>query len=266
MGERYGRSLPLSLPRLWVGDLLHFAQKVPTVPVQRRMHIGALAAARRSLDPRPSWCGLFTKAYALVAARHPELRRAYLSFPRPHLYEHPVSIASVAVERRLGDEHAVFFTQIRDPDLHTPEQLDEHLKECKERPVESIGTFRRALRWSRYPRPVRRLLWWIGLNVSGYRRARNLGTFGVSVYSGLGAEALHPLSPLTTTLNYGVINDDGTVDVRVIYDHRVMDGSTVARALAELEEVLNHELPPLLVKNHRNGFTTSRPAETTNGR
>jgi hypothetical protein len=254
MGERYGRSLPLSLPRLWVGDLLHFAQQVPTVPVQRRMHIGPLVSARRQAEPRPSWCALFTKAYALVAACRPELRRAYLSFPWPHLYEHPVSIASVAVERRLGEEHAVFFTQIRSPEEHTPAQLDEHLKECKEKPVESIGPFRRALRWSRFPRPVRRLLWWVGLNVSGYRRSRNLGTFGVSVYSGLGAEALHPLSPLTTTLNYGVIGEDGVVDVRIIYDHRVMDGSTVARALVELEEVLNDQLPGALVRTCRNGF------------
>jgi hypothetical protein len=261
MGERYGRSLPLSLPRVWVGDLLYFAQKVPTVPVQRRMNIAPLVAARHQANPRPSWCALFTKAYAMVAARWPELRRAYLAFPRPHLYEHPVTIASVAVERRLGEEDAVFFTQIREPEEHTPAQLDEHLTDCKERPVEQIGTFRRALRWSRFPRPVRRLLWWVGLNVSGYRRARNLGTFGVSVYSGLGAEALHPLSPLTTTLNYGVIAADGTVDVRIIYDHRVMDGSTVARALADLEEVLNHQLPGLLAKTHRNGFTPPREVE-----
>jgi len=261
MGERLGRNLPLSLPRLWVGDLLHFAQKVPTVPVQRRMCIAPLMDARRQVNPRPSWCALFTKAYGMVAAHRPELRRAYLAFPRPHLYEHPVSIASVAVERRLGEEHAVFFTQIPDPEEHTPDQLDQHLKDCKELPIESVGTFRRALRWSRFPRPVRRLLWWIGLNVSGYRRARNLGTFGVSVYSGLGAEALHPLSPLTTTLNYGVIGEDGSVDVRIIYDHRVMDGSTIARALADLEEVLNHHLPRCLFRTLRNGFSPTREVE-----
>jgi hypothetical protein len=105
---------------------------------------------------------------------------------------------------------------------------------------------------------VRRLVWWVGLNMSGYRRARNFGTFGVSVYSGLGAEALHPLSPLTTTLNYGIIGEDGTVDVRIIYDHRVMDGSTLARALVELEEVLNEQLPSLLHKSCRNGFAPAR--------
>ena len=48
--------------------------------------------------------------------------------------------------------------------------------------------------------------------------------------------------PLTTTLNYGVIDGEGKVTVRVIYDHRVVNGATVARALARLEEILNTSL------------------------
>jgi len=174
---------------------------------------------------------LFTKAYALVAAARPELRRAYVKFPWPHLYEHPVSIASIAIERSLGDEDAVLFVQLRDPELHNPDQIDSYLKDCKDLPIERVGTFRRALRVSRLPWLLRRLVWWAALNYSGYKRARNMGTFGVTVYSGLGAEALHPLSILTTTLNYGVIAEDGTVDVRLIYDHRVLDGANVARHL-----------------------------------
>jgi hypothetical protein len=78
---------------------------------------------------------------------------------------------------------------------------------------------------------------WFGLNLPRSRPAQ-FGTFGLTVYSGLGAESLHPLSPLTTTLTYGVIGADGTVDVRVVYDHRVLDGATVARALALLEAEL----------------------------
>jgi len=253
MPEPYGRRLPLSLPRRWVGDFLHFAQKVPTIPVQRRMNIAPLVAARNQAVPRPSWCALFTKAYAMVAARHPELRRTYLNFLRPCLYEHPVSVASIAVERRIGDENAVLFTQIRAPEEHTPEQLDSFLQDCKELPLERIGTFKRALRISRYPRPLRRLMWWLALNFCGYYRARNVGTFGVSVYSGLGAESLHPLSLMTTTLNYGVIAEDGTVDVRIIYDHRVLDGASIARALGELENVLNNQMPRTLVPGQKPG-------------
>ncbi len=242
MGEPYGRRLPLSPARRLVGDLLAFAQKVPTVPVQRRMRLAAVAAARAATTPRPSWCAIFTKAYALVAAERPELRRAYLGFPRPHLYEHPSSVASIAFGRKLDGEEVVLFAQVRRPEELTVDQLDRFLHDCKELPVQLIGTYKRALRISRLPRPIRRFLWWLALNSSGYNRARNLGTFGVSVYSSLGAEALHPLSPLTTTLNYGVIGEDGTVDVRLIYDHRVLDGATVARALGRLEAVLNEDI------------------------
>jgi pyruvate/2-oxoglutarate dehydrogenase complex dihydrolipoamide acyltransferase (E2) component len=69
-------------------------------------------------------------------------------------------------------------------------------------------------------------------------RPGQFGTFGLSAYSSLGAESLHPLSPLTTTLNYGTIDRDGGVWVRLIYDHRVFDGVTAARALGKLEDVL----------------------------
>jgi hypothetical protein len=60
--------------------------------------------------------------------------------------------------------------------------------------------------------------------------------------SHLGAELLHPLSLLTSTLSYGVIGSDGRVAVRLVYDHRVLDGAVVARALGELERVLNENI------------------------
>ena len=88
------------------------------------------------------------------------------------------------------------------------------------------------------PWPLRRLLWWIGLNI-GRQRGNFFGTFGVSVYSALNAESLHPLSPLTALLNYGVVGRDGHLAVRIMYDHRVMDGAIVARALGRMEEILN---------------------------
>ena len=47
------------------------------------------------------------------------------------------------------------------------------------------------------------------------------------------------LSPLTALLNYGVMGPDGHLAVRIMYDHRVMDGATVARALGRMEEILN---------------------------
>jgi hypothetical protein len=237
-----GRNLALSLPRRLICDLVHFAQRVPTVPVQRRMSLAPVVAARRAAGARPSWCAIFTKAYAQVAEERPELRRAYLSFPWPHLYEHSINVASIAVERSFGGEPAVFFAPLRRPERQPLTQLDAALRHCKDHPVEDVSAFRRALRISRLPRPLRRLAWWLTLNAWGRKRAHYMGTFGVSVYAGLGAASLHPLSPLTTTLNYGVIEADGTIDVRLVYDHRVLDGATVARALVHLETVLQGEI------------------------
>src|SRR5262245_38161832 len=94
-----GRILSLSVPRRFICDLLHFARKVPSVPVQRYMGLADLADARSHAAHRISWCTLFIKAYAQVARQVPELRRAYLRFPYARLYEHPCNIASVAVER-----------------------------------------------------------------------------------------------------------------------------------------------------------------------
>jgi hypothetical protein len=242
MPRNAGFNLPLSPPRRLICDLMHFARKVPTVPVQRRMRLAAVVAAREAAATRPSWCTLFTKAYGLVAAARPPLRRAYLSFPRPHLYEHPVNVATVAVERRFGDEDAVFFAPLRQPERLSLPDLDARIRRLKEQPLETVGAFRRALLVSRLPLPLRRFLWWFGLNVSGRKRSQIMGTFGVSVYSGLGAAGLHPLSVATTTLTYGVLEAGGAVDVRLVYDHRVLDGATVARALADLERALNHEI------------------------
>lgn len=237
-----GRWLRLSTPRRLICDLMHFARKVPTVPVERRMQLAAVAAARRRAAPRPSWCAIFTKALAFVAAARPELRRAYMSFPWAHLYEHPQSVASVAFERQLDDTDAVLFAPLRGPESRGLHEIDTWLKRCKEMPVEKVPAFRRGLAISRLPLPLRRFVWWFGLNVWGRKRAHYMGTFGVSVYGGLGAASLHPLSPLTTVLNYGVIDANGGVDVRLVYDHRVLDGATVARALEDMERVLNGEI------------------------
>ena len=46
--------------------------------------------------------------------------------------------------------------------------------------------------------------------------------------SGLGAEGLHPLSPLTTTLNYGVIAADGSVSSSVAATRRLFANGVVA--------------------------------------
>lgn len=237
-----GRKLSLSLPRRFMCDLMRVADQVPLIPVERRMNLRDLAAARQSAQPRPGWAALFIKAYAVVAAHRPELRRAYGSFPWPHLYEHPTSVAAVAINRPFQDEDAVFIAHVRAPDTQAVVDIDGHLRRFKEAPLEDIGIFRRILQVSSLPGPLRRLWWWYGYHASAARRARHLGTFGISVVAGLGASLLMLRSPLTTTLSYGPIAEDGGIDVRLFFDHRVLDGATAARALTDLQAVLNGQI------------------------
>jgi hypothetical protein len=237
-----GRTIPLSLPRRFICDLVYFAKKVPLVAAVRRMQLASLVAARREIEPRPSWSSLFTKAFGLVAQDRPELRRMYMPYPWPHLYEHTVSIASVAVEREWGAGRGVFFGQIHDPARWTISELDSALRGFKNDPVWDVKPFRRLLRITSLPRPLRRLLWGMALYFSGRKRVHYHGTFGVAVSSNLGTTTQFQLSTLTATLNYGVISADGTVDVRLTYDHRVLDGGDVARTLDHLESVLRGEI------------------------
>jgi hypothetical protein len=229
-----GRRIRLSTMRRFVGDLVHAARTIPSIPVQRRLHIGAVVAARALCAVRPPWPVIFMKAFAQVAESTPALRQAYVKFPVPHLYEYPVSVASIAVEREYLGEKVVLIGKVKDPASVSLAKLTQILRSYLETPLEEIKDFQRIQSVSALPWPLRRALWWLAMNL-GRQRGNFLGTFGISVYSSTGAESLHPLSPTTTLLNYDRIGDDGTVNVRLVYDHRVMDGASVSRVLTNLE-------------------------------
>jgi hypothetical protein len=232
-----GHAIRLSKSRRMVIDLLHFARAIPTVPMQRRMQLAALIAARAATSDKPRWTAIFAKAYALVAAEFPVLRRAYVKLPWPHFHEYSTSKATIMFEREHDGEPSLFSYLLRDPARLPLRSLSDKLGKVATAPIEQVKDFRRNLAISSLPRPLRRLIWWLGLNIAR-QRGNYFGTFGISVYSALKAESLHPLAPVTTVLNYGVFAEDGSVNVRIVYDHRVMDGATVARVLARLEEVL----------------------------
>jgi pyruvate/2-oxoglutarate dehydrogenase complex dihydrolipoamide acyltransferase (E2) component len=236
-----GRAIRLSVQRRMMIDLLYFARAIPTVPVQKRMSITRLIEARASCKERPRWLSLFAKGYALAADEFPQLRRAYVKLPWPQLYEYPTSRANIIIERDYLGESAVCPVSIKDPAHQSLGDIGRLIEHATTAPVEEIKDFSRWMKLARLPRFLRRPLWWVGLNW-GRQRGNFFGTFGISVYSALKAESLHPLAPVTTLLNYGVISENGGVDVRVIYDHRVMDGTTVARALTRLEEILNSDI------------------------
>lgn len=238
MGLPRGSTIPLSPGRRFICDMMAASQRVPLVAIERYMPLAPLLQARKAVEPRPSWFALFLKAFAQVARERAELRRSYLSFPWPRLHQHACNVASLAVARRLGEEDVVLTLQIRHPEELPLTQIDALIARARTEPIESISDFRRILLISRLPRWLRRFAWWAALQVQGHWRARFTGTFALTGVAALGSASLHVLSPLTTTLTYGVFSPEGLVPVRLYFDHRVLDGIQTAQALEDLEKKL----------------------------
>jgi hypothetical protein len=236
-----GRVLALSRARRIVTDHSRFAQKMPMGVLTRTINVAPLMAARAVATPRPPLTALFVKAFALVAQDSPPFRQAYVKLPWPHIYEYPVSIASLVVERSFEGEDVIFLGRVKDPASRPVDEIAGLIAEAKAQPVESVRDFRRALAFARVPLLLRRALWWLGMNI-GRQRPNFFGTFGVSVLGGDGVEVVHPVSPWTIFLSYGPISANGDVRVLLAFDHRVMDGAVVSRGFTALETALNGAL------------------------
>ena len=242
MSGKHGRSLPLSPARRIMCDLMHASRQVPLVAIERLVDLRAVRDARRRCADPPSWFALIVKAFGLTAMRRPVLRTSFLTFPWPRLYEHAYTVAVLPVERRVGDEDAVLFTQLWKPEEKSLAELNAEIHHYKTGPLDDLLMYRRARRLNPLPRPLRRFFWWLGLRVNGYWRTVQFGTFGVTGVASLGASSLHFLSPLTCTLAVTAFQPDGTAFLRLMYDHRVMDGVAPAQAVAEVEACLNGEI------------------------
>lgn len=237
-----GRSVPLSVPRRFLADFVHFARKMPLVGISRRMDLGTVAAARKSASPVPNWTLLFARAFARVAAERPELRRAYMTFPWTHLYECDDSVASVAIEREYNGEPMVLFAPFKNPHRTPLAELVRELNDFKTKPVEELEALHRTIRITKLPKLLRRALWIHGLYQSGRLKAQNFGTFGISSVAPAGATTVGMASLVTSTLSFGPFDAAGRLDVRLDFDHRVYDGLSAARTLEQLEQTLHAEL------------------------
>jgi hypothetical protein len=229
----------MSPARRIVVELMHHAQKVPSLPLKRSMNLAELVQARSLCNPRPSWVAMFLKAYSMVALDRPELRRAFVPWPWPTIYQHPQSICSVLVERDWQHEKIVLGAKVRAPDEQPLAAIDEYLQRLAAAPLETISEFRQLMNLGRIPGIFRRFVFWNSLSISGFKKCKRFGTFMVGSLGNLGVEQCHPLTPLTSYLSFGPINSTGDVTALIVYDHRVMDGRTVAQALVDLESTLN---------------------------
>ena len=200
------------------------------------------------------------KAYALVGAEHAPLRRSLLEFPWPRLYEHPWMNCALAIERNLSGRRGGLRRNLPSTRAADAQPASAGRGLVQERDAGKgrllpDGAAIQPGTDADSPAPLVGHPQYLGL-----KRSKRFGTFGLSSYGALGAEQIHPISPLTTTLTYGPIDPvTGKVIVKLIYDHRVLDGAYVARRLRDIEEVLNGPILDEL----RDGGATSRDRRPT---
>ena len=211
------------------------------------MPLGRLATARKEHPEHPPWSALFAKAFALVAEEFTVLRQAFFRLPIPYLYEYDESAVNIAHETRLDGEWSVLPIRVRGPEKMALNAIRSKIVEMADADLHRQGFYRTVAAISRLPFILRRPIWSIALNVPRFRR-RYFGTFAITSVGALGADLLTPRGPVTSLLTYGPLADDGTLKVRLLFDHRVYDGAAAARVLARLEEIL---LGPIHDEVHR---------------
>ena len=189
----------------------------------------------------PGWAAIFVKAFYLVAKDQPLLRTLYLKWPWARLYELPRSIGMVTIARVEDGEDCVLLQRVSAADENPLREVDATIRRAKDAPVAEVPAFRKMLRATALPMPLRRLLWLIGLNV-GRQRANYFGSFGVTSAAAFGGGELHALSPGPYIVSYDVVESDQSIDVMIRWDHRVADAALIARTLTRLEQVLNTEI------------------------
>src|SRR4051812_35060019 len=228
----------LSIPRRLVADLMHASRDVPFVSLRRTLDIRPLIEARTASAQPPGWAAIFARAFGLVARDEPALRRLYLKWPWPHLYELPHSVCMVAIARKEDGEDCVLPQKVSPVDELPLAEVDALIRYAKTAPVEEVPAFRKLLRTSRLSLPLRRAVWMAGLNF-GRQRANYFGTFGITSVAAFGPGELHALSPGPFIVSYGAVAANHTIDVVIRWDHRITDAALIARTLTRLEQALN---------------------------
>ena len=181
MHEPKGRYLPLDRPARVHRRSGAFRAQDPVGPGQpdvRRLGAGAIRGS--GILSRPSWSCLFMKAYALVGAEHAPLRRSYLEFPWPRLYEHPWMNCAWRSSGTYQGEEGRLRGPVPGARAAVAHAASDGPRVVQERAPGEGRFYRQALRFSKVPRPVRRFIWWSTLNVSGFKRCKRFGTFGLS--------------------------------------------------------------------------------------
>ena len=223
-----------------VTDFLWAVSDAGRVSVARPVAFRDVMAVRQELEAAPSWTAMFVKAFSLVAAEIPELRRIYCTLPWPHLYEYAESTACVVHERWIMGDLGLLPLRFHQPNIIPVQELSEMIRDAAAAPIEETSLHRKLVAIARFPLLIRRLIYFVSMNIPRLRK--ELGTYGVSSAARYRTDLGTSRTPQPCLLSYGPADADGNVLVRLTFDHRVFDGALAGRALARLEEVLNSSI------------------------
>jgi hypothetical protein len=142
----------------------------------------------------------------------PWLRTFYLKWPWPHFYEVPKSIAMVAIVRNDIDKDAIVILKIGAADELSLADVEVCIRRGKNAALDDVPSIKRALRVTRWPLPLRRLVWALGLNI-GRQRANYFGTFGITSIASRGSENVVAHAPGPNLVSYGLVRADHTMEL-----------------------------------------------------
>ena len=239
--QKYGVSLKLSLSRKAITDFMYFSKKVATnsVSAENSFQLEPLFHAKKTCGKNYSWYTIFIKAFGILSQEYVELRQSYFPYFLPHIFQYHRASAMLAIERKIDGEQMVVFLKIDDParlELHEIEHL---IKQAQRKPPHEIKSIHRFVKMMRLPLLLRRMAWFFGLNVHGYKW-RYFGTFGVTGI-GRGVRSLNVKTPLPVTFIFDM-SDEFAPLFRLYWDHRIFDGVIVSKMIQRLEKILNEEI------------------------
>ena len=260
----FERCKRLSPGRALVSDIVTIANKMPMAPVIRTLDLSELDKLRRQVRPRISWTIIMMKAYANIAKDNPVLRQIFASFPFPYIYEHPHNVCMATITREVENEPVLFFARFNRPEEFDLISLQQKYERLRRTDLSEIKQFRHQTRFAKCPFFIRKILWGILNKAWPSARAKQLGTFGMSL-SGFGeAHGYFHLGPSTTVLGYELFPKNGQCRISITFDHRLIDGKPVVDVIENLHKELlgsvKEELARLAEKSNEDFESAAKAA------
>jgi len=205
----------------------------------------------KSVGQKVTITAILLKAIAIAQRAHPESRTSLLPFGKTVTF-HDI-VAGFTVERFIGEQPAVFFGAIDNPDTKSVEEISSELRQYAESDMQQMEHLDRQHKFNSMPWWFRRLILWAGLRFPKVRLTFMGATFGLSSLGKWGMTGLIPPCVSTSTFGIGSVEPrpvarDGKVEIRPMmtmilnFDHRLIDGGPAARFMADVKRLLEGDL------------------------